>query len=78
MRPGTLAPVCNHFDVCITILQIMEECPRYDQEHQAFHLLGELHGIPGDDCGNVSNVMAFLRSIRIGNFISLILFSSQV
>jgi hypothetical protein len=72
---GAPASVCNQYDVPLTILHILQECPCYDKAHQTFHRIGVVCDIL-DDCHNTSNIVAFLRGIGDDSlFNDLVLFS---
>jgi hypothetical protein len=52
-----------------TVLLILKECPRYDDERQIFHLFGALRCILGDDGSKLCNVVVLLRGIRFDSLI---------
>jgi hypothetical protein len=66
---GEPAPAHNDHDIPLTILHIMQEFPFYGQEWKTFHSFGTLRNILGDYFSNVSNIVAFLHGIGVGNFI---------
>jgi hypothetical protein len=53
----------------LTIHHILLECPDYEEDRREFNLQGTLRDILGDNGGNVSIIMAFLRVIGVNNFI---------
>jgi hypothetical protein len=55
---GDPAPVCNHCEAILTVLRLAQACPLYERERKTFR------EIPGDDRGNASNFMAFLRDVE--------------
>jgi metal-dependent hydrolase (beta-lactamase superfamily II) len=57
------APVCTHSGVLLTVLNILQECPRFKEEHGGFHLHGALRDIFREIRRNVSKAMTFLCSV---------------
>jgi hypothetical protein len=69
MMKNYLAPNCNHCDIPIIILHIMQECPLYNEGHKTFHHPGTLCDILAYHHGSICNTVAFHNGINVGNFI---------
>jgi hypothetical protein len=50
----------------------------YDEDRRTFHLQDTSHNILGDDCGNVSTVVAFLHGTGFGKLFNRFPFSSNL
>jgi hypothetical protein len=50
---------------------ILQECPRYEEERQTFHVTGTLRDILGDDSHNVLNAAVFFDGTEISKLILL-------
>lgn len=63
------APLFVHCGLPLAIIHTLFECPDYEEDRREFNLQCTMGDNLGDNGGDLSVIMTFLRAIRLDKFI---------